>query len=1580
MKLPDRFRPSSLLRRTSPAKRGEAENAKDAKSRGNRGVALVTVLTVMALATIMVLTFFGLASSEHRASTTYSHGLQAQQVAEQAVNMVIAQIRKGTTTGGTDYAWASQPGMIRVWDDSDFHKGYKLYSDDQMVETSQSALSDDFGDLDGWSSSPDRFVDLNEPVIRGEKVYYPIVHPQAADLPKWRKAFAGDNAGIEGFRYNWDSGHRLTDVGPMGAKADSVARSDEGHVAMPVRWIYQLSDGTLGTLDSSDRFDTMSGSGTPSEENPIVARFAFWADDETTKLNLNTHAGGLAWDTPRAGGQLDMDMGQKQPAQREWQRYPGHPATTHITPALAPGVIDIVQDKEAMEMLFEVVPRVVGGGSESGTRLIDTNSPEEWNGLVADKDPLFPSVDDIVMRPDRSLQQFPDASGNPLSEEELSEYLERAKFFITVTSRAPETNVFNKPRVAIWPLYNADGAPEYVDDPDSPSYPGTKYTVFDQLIRYCSSMGQASSGGYDRYEYSFKRQKADSATYDIEIPRNAQLYDYLYDLMGTKIPGVGDSFVSKYGSDDTKQLITEIFDYIRSSNLHDDTLYGAENFEEAFTGVNTQNHRSFTNPRDGSRARNGIRFNLGFGHKGHGQVTPTVHNGTKGMGRFFTLSGAHVMVSVVAEPDTYPPRGNDPRWPAYPGVTSYQNILDQAEEGIGYSNIPPLHSSVLLRNDDGFQESALPQWIKSLKTTDPDLYEAQLDPAQWNWQLAFLHAPYRNAVLSNPTANKFNRDLLPTGGTAPPPIVLSAGEYLAQAIFLFDLFSPSVGWSGINPDMQIEITRNNGMTFQGGAVEFLGFSGQDAMSDPDRYVWATNWIKPHREGGLRAWGGLLPFQYAFQARDVLADQTYKQGNSWNGSLWWQMWNSRESTSGATRSRFTPIDRGYNLIENALRRVEGNRDVKGKLGNSLDNIAQAYRYDLVTVPFKVTPDIEFDGGEVRFEIFDAGEHTEVSAPDDMDDADWKTLVQTIELDFPPFSFTPGVDSVHLARPHKGHVNEFQNLSRDSTSVLEQASLTADPGNPWNTPKMSARKRGGPWANSNPTPPSHYDQRYGEARGHNVRGRMADAAIHWNGGFVKEGDIVQSVAVSHGDVRIVAARDFITASENVFEPHRDYGSNPMAHSLTNSMGQAMAGFNANDAKPYMIIPDLPGGRPYNNKIPLTFPTKRSSEVQLYGDFDNGAGTMIDGPYINKPDEGNIHSLQSRMQQEVVDRWEALRDRGEYPYFSHPEKAEAGGPAYFSPNRILPGPGMFGSLPSQASSNKPWQTLLFRPNVEGNGYSSHPGAEDPHDHYILDLFWMPVVEPYAISEPLSTAGKINMNYQIQPFLHIDRNTALRGVFRSELVLCIPNQWHQDYKHAFGRGRRYHWRDRPFDGRLQGKRLRATIVEDKTLEQFQDKFDEGELFRSSSEICEIHLIAEEVAERLGIQSNQAKINSYVPTLEQMENGKYWRDHSLVGDNSRERPYTNMQTRLTTKSNTFKVYYRAQVLKQGRRESSSGYGTWDPALDTVQAEYRGSTIVERYVDPDDDRIPDYATEGSGAPALDEFYKFRLVNPRRFAP
>lgn len=72
--------------------------------------------------------------------------------------------------------------------------------------------------------------------------------------------------------------------------------------------------------------------------------------------------------------------------------------------ALTPQVEkDLSQDRDKMEMLYQVVPRIVGGGSESGTRIVDSDSPESKNGQ-------FPSLDDVVMREGREKEKIRSAT------------------------------------------------------------------------------------------------------------------------------------------------------------------------------------------------------------------------------------------------------------------------------------------------------------------------------------------------------------------------------------------------------------------------------------------------------------------------------------------------------------------------------------------------------------------------------------------------------------------------------------------------------------------------------------------------------------------------------------------------------------------------------------------------------------------------------------------------------------------------------------------------------------------------------------------------------------------------------------------------------------------------------------------------------------------------------------------------------------------------------------------------------------------------------------------------------------------
>ncbi len=1553
-------------------------------SQRRRGVALLTVLTIISLSTILILTFFQLAKNEMVASDSYNNGLEAQQIADQAVNLVIRQIRQATSQ--ENVGWASQPGAIRTWNgNGQFHKGYKLYSDDEMVESGseKNLVTVDYAALADWDQKPSQYVDLNEPVIRGDKVYYPIVDPTAKETPGWpvpigTNIFDGGSKqkGVEGFDYTL----RDIGVGPMREAISEVNAADgikRVPLPMPVMWLYQLKDGSLGYLNSADSFVPVSGGSSASEKNPIVARFAFWADDETAKLNPNIHAGGLAWDTPKASGLIDRNMGRFQPAQHEWQRYPGHPATTHLAPVLAPGVPDIVYNRDSMELLFGLVPRVVGGGSLSGTAKVDLKDPKERNGLIADKDRLYASLDEFLLEPGykqhppsrsgkiREPNFFPDPNdrrGGAIPPEQAQEFLERTKFFLSVVSRAPETTVFNTPRISIWPTH-WDEAPNFRKrEAGKPA----SHTAFDELIRFCAQAGGGGSKG-DPYIYHFQRYNADSATADYrDITRNKDLYKYLLELMKRPIPGLGNSFADKYSTSERSQIMTLIFDYIRSTNLHDDSIYG-DAWEQAFQKDNTINHLTYTNGRKDDPNERGL-------HKGHGQVTPiSISEGgdTRGIGRFYTMYEAAVHVISCAQ-------GGDgmrggPASVYSPGIGEYPagRNAQNAESSFGeiYSNFPPLPEGV-----EG-DRSKWPKWLLTMEEEKlpngepnpayaPEFVPMALDSKNWNWQLAWMDPTYVNEMVNGGLKNKYERKYLSTDAFKAGLTRLGNGEALVQAAMVFNMFTPSVGWVPINPDMEMEF-RFSSMNFVPIEAKEDPDDGEDGDDDPNddedefdldlgdpdwrKYAkfgfnarnaskrWATS--KNQTSHHDRFYGGIKPFTYFLTAGTNNFEPTENPKATFVTPHRIPNWMAGHGLNG----RLTPLDRLYDDSE------------FGKASR---------RYDYVTRPFlssaakddvipsgELAPDdpykaripwVSMTNGVLRWRIY-AGESTE--AEESASQAP-RQLIQQGRMRFPSFT----LPAPRLAQGRPGYINEFKTLETGKTSPMEYWSLTYDGPNP-------------------------------ESAG---SGRMARVNGH-NGAYITEYDIVQSVGIRHGDARIVSATE--KAWSKHFRPNRFYGTQSLAHGLTYSPGIRFAGADMEgefDAWKLSTEGQLvPSIKYHSARRPVFILADKAKDVQLYGDFDTGMGNSIDGPYINKADEGNTHSLFKRTDPNALNlgAFEMAKDYGDFPYFVRDGIHESGTPSYFSPNRIISSPGQFGSLPSGVSSGKPWQTLLFRPNVTGGIYESHPGAETPHDHYLLDLFWMPVVEPYAISEPLSTGGKVNLNYQILPFRHIHRSSAIRGVFKSEYMLTVPNRWTNDYKVGVGRGTGYHWRDNPYGGKLESKSLRTIILEDETLAQFEEKFNNSAsptIYRSPSEICEVHLVPQEQSVRMKQGGAAASINTYTPSLAQMSDGTYWSEHAAVGDNARERPYSNIFGRVTTKSNTFKVHYRAQVLTKAK---GSDPGKWDDRVDQVVAEYRGSSVVERYVDPSDPDLPDYARDiYNNPPTIDKFYRYRVLHPTRFAP
>ena len=390
---------------------------------------------------------------------------------------------------------------------------------------------------------------------------------------------------------------------------------------------------------------------------------------------------------------------------------------------------------------------------------------------------------------------------------------------------------------------------------------------------------------------------------------------------------------------------------------------------------------------------------------------------------------------------------------------------------------------------------------------------------------------------------------------------------------------------------------------------------------------------------------------------------------------------------------------------------------------------------------------------------------------------------------------------------------------------------------------------------------------------------------------------------------------------------------------------------DIRPdFVVSPTSPA---FRANVPANYPY--SVDPSETRDWDNGTGIAPDGPYWNKPDDGA-----------------RIYDGNIPPYFS-PNPWDGVNlnqrPANqtTAPNQLIPSAVMFGSLPSAPSTGLQWTTFLFRPDITSGGHlgsknnstkGSLPGT--PPDHALLDWFWMPVVQPYPISEPFSTAGRINMNYRIVPFTNITRATGLHAVLKSEEILAIPTLAGPTYK--------------DFSKYFTNPNWRHPIDADKTLVQWEDAFNQGRFFKNASEVCEQFLVPQAQG-----------INAVSANAVRTEMNMYWSNHRLTGDNTLERPYANIYPRLTTRSNTFRVHFRAQTIRKAR---SSDPQTFVEAQDSITAERQGDALVERAIDPNDPALMtgdfDYigkAVSGSlsTAKSLDTLYSWRIRSIRRFS-
>lgn len=202
------------------------------------------------------------------------------------------------------------------------------------------------------------------------------------------------------------------------------------------------------------------------------------------------------------------------------------------------------------------------------------------------------------------------------------------------------------------------------------------------------------------------------------------------------------------------------------------------------------------------------------------------------------------------------------------------------------------------------------------------------------------------------------------------------------------------------------------------------------------------------------------------------------------------------------------------------------------------------------------------------------------------------------------------------------------------------------------------------------------------------------------------------------------------------------------------------------------------------------------------------------------------------------------------------------------------------------------------------------------------------------------------MMPFNYIKRATALHAVLKSERVTAFPTNAAATYKKAGRWSKGYHHK----------------IDADETLKQFEHKFEDGEVFKTGSEICEMFLYPQD---EVKWDEENKKIRSW------------WDRHRITGDNTLEQPYGNIYPRVTTKSNTFKVYMTVQSVQKVR---GTPHNEFVVGKDKVTGEYRGSAVVERFLDPNDPEIPVYkdAKKEAAADTLELYYRYRVVNNKQF--
>ncbi|MBC8002179.1 MAG: hypothetical protein H7X97_06285, partial [Opitutaceae bacterium] len=1262
---------------------------------------------------------------------------------------------------------------------------------------------------------------------------------------------------------------------------------------MPVKWLYVLEDGQMVAPTGGGTTATVAAA---SGTNSIIGRVAFWTDDETSKVNINTASEGAFWDWPKAASYDEMQFAGNPPVAGEYNRLSGHPAMTSLSaifPGLDPGYRwdKMSSYRTQMKTIMDIVPRVRWDDASSrggtypvqkltanydsptsaeigpGVTLIVPNKP-----ILPDTDRLFATADELLFTPQRALN-----TGFTLDE------MRRTGFFVTANSRAPETTLFETPRISLWPVtwpfesahYKAlstrQDAAFVNKTPTDPVEQNTWMRAEERLLAFVSTLNKQGTEN----RYYFQRQNPDSPTADLTIARNGQILSYLNKLTEKNEPGYGGSFQAKYPQETGAPakpmdfILANVFNMTRSM-VNQYTLLDTGRMLYSYTPVSFHRYQTTNAGGFGGFIENGafnavpLRINLGSG-----PVTT--------LSEFPRLTEA-AMVFFATERET--PRLKTGLNAADPKVTNnpynWDNLInvDPNQTGINPANTkqPNTHPTGSMTK---FMRMALILDFSQINGATNNN-----NPVFWVKIIAGSAPTVGGISILKSGSTLFNYadngdfDSMPT--YMRPMVERRANGTALQAKKFDNSLTSSANYAFISDPIE---TDSRGVTFSltGGqiTVELYAIKNGDPNLDPtgdpslmiDRY-----------EVDLSSWRGnhptpLMPY---WQWHDYV-NQNLQCPNP--------IYDSKFPSAGPTKWAATEVPQIYRGG------FQNFAAVKNPPNHADNNWTSYYGCDATTGSMAPHPA--------------AGSWTDSN---------------------PVFYAARALDKNGVSRPC---------MSDFPTRV-----------NFW----MAAMDRNGRFDEDAYAPSDFLSENSKIGLG------VTASGIYEGGGYpvTTTMDTILSVVADQtksgsGDTRLASQfkfkrvdevcgpKAFIRMPQTYLDAPR---LNYQWHTLGRSSGNpSHTGIHYHLAYSLLgtgLLPSTPKevmgaynslGAPAFDTLGLgslssgTFPVESIGVNSSVGDWSSAPGPQ--------PDGSNIPRLDQDFQTLAKETGAGGGINYVVPYFRNINSKANGLTAanangYFSPNRQVPSPiSILGNLPSSMSTG--WQTLLFNPNPSPDflNRTSHPGAATPPDHLLLDLFWMPVAEPYPISEQFATAGKINMNYQILPFSYIKRKTGMHALLKSTWITALNPHMTEDYKSRY----------QVVTNQSGYDQTRYRIDIDETLKQLDDEvFSQGKILRSGSEICSLTLVPAD------------KSLTYATTR-----SSFWPSQLLTSDTARENPYNDLYSRVTTRSNTFTVHWRAQVL---RKRPGGNQTLWEEGKDVVASELRGSTLIERYIDPNATNIP----------------------------